>query len=157
MREAIGGSQLLLIVVTLIIVIMMLLAGSVGYTKAFKARNAIINLVQENGGYGISASGVLANAEDEIDALLTEMGYKEVIGTRLQCTTNDFPNKNIEVLDAARGRNYNFCVYQFEELDTGNRYYGVKTFMYFELPIFGRTDAFVFPIYGDTYTFFKVQ
>lgn len=152
MREAIGGSQLLLIIVTLIIVIMMLLAGSIGYTKAFKARNAIVNIVQEHGGYGISAALVLENGEEQIDALLTEMGYKATIGTDLRCNESDYDN----VIDVVRGSNYNFCLYHFEEPDSKNQYYGVKTFMYFELPIFGRNDMFAIPIYGDTYTFFKV-
>lgn len=153
MREAIGGSQLLLIVVTLIIVIMMVLAGSVGYTKAFKARNAIINLIQENGAYDKSADAVLNDAEEAIDNLLKEMGYKETIGTNLKCNMSDYDN----VIDVTRGSNYNFCVYHFEEVESKNRYYGIKTYMYFELPLFGRNDLFSIPIYGDTYTFFKVE
>ena len=153
MREAIGGSQLLLIIVTLIIVIMMVLAGSVGYTKAFKAKNAIINFVQENGAYDKSAAAVLNEAEDDIDNLLKEMGYKEVIGVNLKCSDKDYDN----VIDYAQGSNYNFCVYHFQEPESKSRYYGVKTFMYFELPLFGRNDMFAIPIYGETYSFYEIR
>ena len=59
MREAIGGSQLLLIIITIFIVVMMLLAGSIGYTKAFKARNGILNIVQSHGAYGENAETVM--------------------------------------------------------------------------------------------------
>lgn len=155
MRESIGSSQLLLIVVTIIIVIMMLIAGSIGYSKAFKARNAIINIVQENGGYGISAEKVLERSEEEIGMLLNEMGYKTSVGTNKKCTDRN-SSKFLAYEVPAQSNNYSFCIYHYTE-ENGNQYYGVETYMYFELPIFGRNNNFVIPIYGDTYTFFKID
>ena len=147
MREAIGGSQLLMIVITLIIIIMMLLAGSIGYTKAFKARNAVLNIVQKNGGYGISVDKVLETSEKEIVDVLKDMGYKTSIGSNNKCSDRGTDQ-------VAKDTNYNFCIYQFTD-EYGNQHYGVETYMYFELPIFGRNDMFAIPIYGDTYTFYK--
>ena len=156
MRESIGSSQLLLIVVTIIIVIMMLLAGSIGYSKAFKARNAIINIIQENATYGMSASAILSDSDDEIGAILNEMGYKTSMGAGRNCRNHNSIEK-YSLYEAEKSTNYNYCIYHYEDKLTGNQYYGVETYMYFELPIFGRTDMFVIPIYGDTYTFFKME
>lgn len=154
MREAIGSSQLLLIVVTIIIVIMMLLAGSIGYSKAFKARNAIINIVEENGGFGVNVSTVMERSEEEIGTLLNEMGYKTTMGSGRTCT--DRNSSKFSEYEVERNNNYNFCIYRYVEEETGNQYYGIETYMYFELPLFGRNDMFVIPIYGDTYTFFRI-
>ena len=153
MREAIGGSQLLMIIITLVIVIMTLLAGSIGYTKAFKARNAIVNIVQKNGGYGISADKVLNDSKDEIVEVLKDMGYKTSIGSNRNCT--DRNAEKYSLYEVQKDYNYNFCVYRFIDKETGSQHYGIETYMYFELPLFGRNDMFSFPIYGDTYTFFK--
>lgn len=153
MREAIGSSQILLIIVVLIVVIMMFLAGSIGYTKAFKARNSIVNIVQTHGRYGKSAEAVLEEARDEIGNILNEMGYKTNIGSKLDCTDRNSDEK-YGVYEVAHDRDYSFCIYRFVDKQ-GNQLYGVETYMYFELPVFGRNDRFAFPIYGDTYTFFQ--
>lgn len=160
MREAIGGSQLLLIVVTIFIVTMMLLAGSIGYTKAFKARNAILNIVQSHGAYGKDAPTVMADddIEDEIATLLNEMGYHTKIGSTGACKKysklqEQYGSGNVT---KSENQNYNFCVYSMID-EKGNRLYGVETYMYFELPLFGRTDIFSFPLYADSYTFFKTE
>ena len=153
MREAIGGSQLLMIIVTIIVIVMMLLASSIGYSKAFKARNAILNIVQENGGYGISANTVLEHSKDEIVSLLNEMGYKTSVGSNRSCT--DRSSSKYSEYEEAKDYNYNFCVYRYIDAETGNQYYGVETYMYFELPLFGKNDRFAIPMYADSYTFFK--
>lgn len=153
MREAIGGSQLLIIALTIIIVVMMLLSGSIGYSKAFKARNAILNIVQENGGYDVSANAVLEYSKDEIVSLLKEMGYKTSVGSTRSCTNRN-SNKYSEY-EEAKDYNYNFCVYRYIDAESGNQHYGVETYMYFELPVFGKNDRLAIPMYADSYTFFK--
>lgn len=161
MREAIGSTRILFIVVTIVIATMMLLAASIGYTKAFKARNAIINVIQKNAAYGLSATDVLVASEHEIHCILSGtakaecngeagLGYKVNVGTAGNCSG---PNKTGE-LDRDRDRDYAFCVYHMQNED-GSQYYRVQTFIYFELPVFGRNDRFAIPLYADTYTFYK--
>lgn len=155
MKEAIGGSQLLMIIIVLVIVIMMLLAGSIGYSKAFKARNAIVNITQEHGGYGISVEKMFQDgAEVEIAEVLNDMGYKTSIGSK-GCSCDDINSNVYECLDYSNSAQYNFCIYHLEDTQTGNQLYKVKTYMYFELPVFGRNDMFAIPIYADTYSFPK--
>lgn len=162
MREAIGGSQLLLIVVTIFIVVMMLLAGSIGYTKAFKARNAILNIVQTHGAYGENAVTLMAKnggeAESEIATILNDMGYNVSIGSSKGCKRLDELKNSSSVsnVECWKSNQYNFSVYSMYDAQ-GNMRYAVETYMYFELPLFGKTDLFSFPLYADSYTFFKVE
>lgn len=162
MREAIGGSQLLLIVVTIFIVTMMLLAGSIGYSKAFKARNSILNIVQSHGAYGVDAVSLMAQndgiAEKEIGELLNDMGYNVSIGRTNGCRKlSEFKN-NTSLTDVTcwKSNQYNFSVYSMYD-ENGYMRYGIETYMYFELPIFGKTDLFAFPLYADSYTYFKTE
>lgn len=155
MREAIGGSQLLLIVVTLVIVIMLLLAGSIGYSKAFKTRNSILNIVQKNGGYNISAAKVLVDSNDEIGTILNDIGYNTRIGSNRNCTDRSDSRKLASNgYEVEKSTDYNFCIYHYTE-ENGDQYYGVETYMYFELPIFGSNDMFVIPMYSESYVFRK--
>lgn len=164
MREAIGGSQLLLIVVTILIVTMLLLAGSIGYTKAFKARNAILNIVQSNGSYGQDAATFMekTDAEEEIATLLQDMGYNVKIGSSNGCR-KEKEFQSIQGDDSAissfscwQSQQYNFSIYTIYD-NNGGMHYGIETYMYFELPLFGRTDIFSFPLYAETYNFKKTE
>lgn len=163
MREAIGGSQLLLIVVTIFIVTMMLLAGSIGYTKAFKARNAILNIVQSHGAYGEDAVTLMAKnngvAEEEIVNLLNNMGYNVTIGSSNGCKRLDELKNNSSLSEVScwKSSQYNFSVYSMLDEANGTWRYGVETYMYFELPLFGKTDLFSFPLYADSYSYFKSE
>lgn len=158
MREAIGGSHLLMIIVTIIIAIMMLLAASISYTKAFKARNAVLNIIQKNGGYGITAADVVSRSEEELNEVLDGLGYKLNTDVSRACPDQgkDGVMLNGQSADVQKGHQYNFCVYHMQNED-GNQYYRIQTFMYFELPVFGRNDRFSIPIFADTYTYFKTQ
>ena len=162
MREAIGGSQLLLIIITIFIVVMMLLAGSIGYTKAFKARNGILNIVQSHGAYGENAETVMTKndgeAEKEILSLLNNMGYNVTIGRSNGCKklSELKNNSSLKEVNCWKSSDYNFSIYSM--MDTENNWrYGVETYMYFELPLFGKNDIFSFPLYADSYTFLRTE
>ena len=55
MREAIGGTWLMGLVVTFIAIFSGFLAYSISYTKAFRVKNEIINIIEKNEGYTDSA------------------------------------------------------------------------------------------------------
>lgn len=154
-RESIGGSQVLIISVSILLIMIVVLSASIGYTKAFKARNAMLNIIQKHGGYDKSAITVMEEAGEEIYDTLNKMGYMISAGSKKSCPNKESSSyKLVEGEQVYQDQNYKFCIYHLEDND-GNRHYGVQTYMYFELPIFGRNDRFSFPIYGDTYTFFK--
>ena len=54
MREAIGGTWLTGLVITFIVLFSGFLAYSINYTKAFRVKNEIINIIEKNEGYTIS-------------------------------------------------------------------------------------------------------
>lgn len=156
MKEAIGSTKVLFIVITLIIVIMLLLAASISYTKAFKVKNAILNVVEKNGGYGISAESVLLASENEIDNLLAEIGYqtRRNVNTNA-CNCNAFQNDSaISDCDVAESINYDYCIFHLTYSESGNQFYKIRTHVYFDLPLFGRNGSFSFPIFGETYMYF---
>lgn len=144
-----------MISVVILLIMIIVLSASIGYTKAFKARNAILNIVQKYGDYDKSVEKVMEDASEEIYETLKNMGYMVSAGANKKCPNRSSESyKIVEDEQIYQDQNYKFCVYHFEDND-GNRHYGVQTYMYFELPIFGKNDRFSFPIYGDTYTFFK--
>ena len=51
MKESIGGTWLLGFVLVFIVIFSAYLAVSINYTKAFKVKNRIINIIEENEGY----------------------------------------------------------------------------------------------------------
>lgn len=152
MRESIGGAQVLMICVTILLVIIVVLSASIGYTKAFKARNGLVNLVQKYAKYDDSVTTVLNNSgfQEEAGDLLKKMGYMVSAGAGKNCTDRK-PNTYSDY-EVWHDNNYNFCLYRYED-EQGNQHYGVETYMYFELPIFGTNDRFSFPLYGETFTF----
>ena len=51
MKESIGGTWLIGIVALFIVLFSAFMAYSINYTKAFRAKNGIIDLIEQNEGY----------------------------------------------------------------------------------------------------------
>ena len=68
MREAIGGTWIFSIVIVFIVLFTSFLALSVNYSKAFKVKNGIVNIIEKR--EGISDATV-----DEISDYLNNVGY----------------------------------------------------------------------------------
>lgn len=140
MREAIGSSLLLSIVVFIVGVVLILLVNSLSYSKAFKVKNRIINLISE--------SETLNT--DEIDADLATIGYE--LNKNTDCSKTSFYKTNncrnsdgiayegcnqdsdIEIINI--NPDYDYCIYK-TTLANGSYYYSVVTFTHFDLPIVG--------------------
>ncbi len=152
MREAIGGSWMLGIVVVFIMLFTAYLAVSINYTKAFKVKNRIINLIEENEGFSTNTSagnGGMAGVsddelkrssktEDKIYAYLKEVGYATT-----QIQDNQCPS-------GFSKRDGGYCVRRV--CDGNGSYYKVRTFIKFEIPIFWKT--FTIPVSGETKTLY---
>lgn len=146
MREAIGGTWLLGIVVLFIVLFSAFLALSVNYTKAFKVKNKIVNIIEENEGFSSNNTGGVttkpgseleesSRTEDKIYAYLTEMGYATTRIDSKRCTDDD-----MEYVDGG------YCIKRV--CNDQGAYYKVRTFIKVELPIIYQT--FTFPINGET-------
>ena len=159
MREAFGGTWILGFVVLFIVLFSGYLAVSVNYTKAFKVKNRIINIIEENEGYSESnyTSSVMesmstddlkasSQTEDKIYAFLKEIGYRTTEISESRCP-ND-ANGNSTYQDGG------YCVETLSN-DQGYRYYKVTTFIKLEIPIVWFNITI--PITGETRVLYNAQ
>ena len=70
MRDAIGGVFTLQIILVFVLLINGYMAYSVNYTRAFRVKNEIINIVEQKEGFTEGGT-----AADEISALVKTAGY----------------------------------------------------------------------------------
>lgn len=71
MKEAIGTSYVFTLVMTFVGILIAMFVGSIAYTKGFKVRNKIIDIIDKEQGYTLRAGG----AKDQIDQSLAKIGY----------------------------------------------------------------------------------
>lgn len=140
MREAIGSSLLFNLVIMIVIVMIAFLVGSLSYSKAFKVKNRIINIIEKHDGYD-------GNAVTEINSELKEMGYR--VNNEKNCP--DKTNEGFKLVP--NSSSYEYCVYvAYTTIDSENveknPYYKVITYMYFDIPVIG--GLLHFPVSGET-------
>lgn len=143
MREAVGNVFIVNFIITFVGIFIFFFAGSTAYTKAFKVKNKIINIIEEYETYNNS------DVKAKINDYLSEAGYRVI--TSYTCPMRD----GSKVVNGANGNSnvindYQYCIYEFTDNDSENdyKYYGVQTYMYFDFPIIGKTIAI--PVYGET-------
>ena len=135
MREAIGGTWLYSIVIVFIVLFTSYLAVSVNYSKAFKVKDRIITIIENN-------EGLNSDSRDLISDYLSSNGYF-VYGS---CSKGEKGYEQSNSLDSK----YKYCVSK-KESGTGTyrkTYYKVKVFFRIDLPIIG--NFFTFPVSGET-------
>jgi len=119
-----------------------LLVGSIAYSKCFKIRNRMIDIIEKHNGY-------TETAKLEIEENLSSIGYRIV---DKPCPTQVRSKEAVENMQLMEPQSdYHFCVYQ-RGTNRGN-YYGVLVYMHFDIPIIG--DWFEIPIYGETKTIYS--
>ena len=118
------------------------------YSKAYKAKNRIITIIEKYGEYDIK------NTEEinEISNNLASGGYQTVFNTNDECKKR-FSGKGGNVLDVPEtgGRGYHYCVIEYQ--NGLGKYYQVVTFMEFNIPILG--GVLKFPVKGETKILYK--
>ena len=144
MREAIGGTWLLTIVLVFIVLFSSFLALSINYSKAFKVKNGIVNIIEKN-------EGLSDDSQDEIKDYLTTVGYLIYSSCPKNLTEQGDKTKLAGFEHyAANANKYLYCVAKTDD-DSGNikkSYYKVTVFFRVDLPILG--EIFTFPISGET-------
>ena len=136
MRESIGGAWILGIVMTFIVLFASFLAISINYSKAFKVKNNVVDLIEKHEGMN----------EDAAEAI---WGYLQSQGYILKDNCKDSKalgfDKNNTTSDKAL-----YCVKRNKVDDTAldKTYYSVEVFFRLDLPIFG--DIFTFSVTGET-------
>ena len=162
MKGALGNALIMNIVITFMIIFFSLLIGSMAYSKAYKTKNYLINMIEKYEDEGLSkftdeeeAAGKKWNTE--VNEYLKNVGY-QINGNKSTCKHRDGyqvarDNKN----------DYNYCIYINYNIDGGDqnalvllRYnYLVLVYMQFDIPVLG--NYFRLPVTGETrsYTIFR--
>lgn len=157
MREAIGSAFLVNLILIFIAVISALVIGSISYSKAYKVKDKIIYAIEKYDGW-------TNKTQTEVDKSLMSIGYKVNSGKNSSCEKiykrkigDKYKVENL-IHGANLGVNeFDYCVYHYKATDFGGQlgdYYGVTTFMHFDIPLIG--GLLEFPVSGETSVIYDV-
>ncbi len=133
MKESIANAYIFNIVIVFVVIFIFFFAGSLTYSKAFKVKNRIVDIIEKYEDYN-------TDAVTEISSTLGEMGY------RVNTSNKGCDIRNGKESLTMTFNSYRYCVYEYET--PKGKYYGVAAYMYFDLPIIGQ--SLEFPVYGET-------
>jgi len=137
MKDAVGGSLLLYVVLFFVGVIILFFANIMSYSKAYRVKNRIINILEQHGDIPSSEFN-LSKRSDLIKVInedLVNIGYRVASsGSKSTCNFNyneDKPN-NKKCKNFNTG-NVDYCVCRIDA--TNGFYYEVITFTQFDFPV----------------------
>lgn len=149
MRSSIGTALLSNIIIVFLVVMITFLVGALSYTKAYRIKNNVINLIEREKGFNAT----------KVDEMLSEIGYRVVDNTGVTCedvrSGAKGPYEPGYLVSGNTMKKYRYCVYRytFPQPDGTNAYvYSVTTYMYFDIPLIG--SMLEFPIRGETKTLY---
>ena len=147
MKDAIGGTFSLQIILFFLVVINAYLAFSVNYTKAFRIKNNIIAIIEQQEGYTVSSAiGGEESAETRIFNLMKSANYT-INKSDLKC--NKMGNGYKTIYDDIEKAG--FCLKLHKNAD-GSGYYTVVTQVNIDIPIVNNILPLsgIFSIKGET-------
>ena len=158
MRESIGGTWLTGIVITFLALFAGFLAYSISYTKAFRVKDNIIQIIESNEGFTTAANTrenviedvlnasedqLVANgsAEAEIYNFIRKIGYN--YASNIRCDN--------DVFDTAK---YGYCIEKHctNSVNVDKVYYKVTSYIALQIPVVN--IAVQIPISGETATLY---
>lgn len=140
MKAATGNAMLMNIMIVFIVIVMALLVTSISYTKAFRVKNRIIDIIEYYDGDFSNNKDKITN---EINTSLSSVGYR--LSSSKSCKKID----NKEALKI--NTNYQVCIYEYSDTNY-NKYYKVISYMYFDVPLIG--GILNIPVSGETKVFY---
>ncbi len=141
MKAATGNTMLMNIMIVFMVIVMALLIASISYTKAFRIKNRIIDIIEYYDGDFENRQNEITN---EINASLSSIGYR--LSSNNSCKTID--DKEAIIMNT----NYQVCIYEYDDSLRG-KYYKVISYMYFDVPIVG--GILNIPVSGETKLFYE--
>ncbi len=139
MKEAFGTAYVVNFVIIFVILFIFFFVAGMSYTKAFKIKNRIVDIIEENECYSEDAT---CASKEQIDKILSDAGYR-VTNSKPDCKT--IQGQDVELLTTTTNT-FNYCVYKFKS--SKGSYYKAAAFMYYEIPVIG--VHMKFPVYGET-------
>lgn len=153
MRGAIGNAMVMNILITFIILTTAFLVSSISYSKAFKVKTKIIDIIEKYDGDFNKTSGNESVITSEINQFLGQTGYRTTSATA-KGNCNKYVDSSKETLMGTTS-SYDICIIQKNNNSSTYHgpYYKVVVYMYFDFPIIG--DMIKIPVSGETRSFFK--
>lgn len=148
MRGAIGNAMVMNIVITFIILTTAFLVGSISYSKAFKVKTKIVDIIEKyDGDFNLGEGKTIMS---EIETYLGETGYRTSSATNSSC--KKYASDGDTIMSSTS--NYDICIIAKNSNSGSYRpeYYKVVVYMYFDFPIIG--DMIKIPVTGETKSFF---
>lgn len=137
MRDAFGGTFMIELMLIFLAIYIAFIAVALNYAKAFKVKNEIINIIEQNEG---------------IDDYNNNTGVIGKINSRLQSMSYyvKIENRNNQLNDNTHCYEEGYCIIETNSTINGINasYYEVVTYIRIELPFFGLN--FTVPIQGET-------
>lgn len=138
MKEAIANVGVFNIMIVFVVVLLTLFVGSLGYIKAYKVKDYIINEIETDEGWDDLT-------EKKVDDFLIDVGYQSDF--EINCPSFD-GGKAIKT-----NSSYKYCVYKFDldEDNSSNKtgvYYKVIAYIKYDFPIIGQMVKI--PVSGET-------
>ena len=135
MKEGIGGTFMIYVFLVFLAVYITFVAVAFNYARAFKVKNKVIDIIEQNEGVNFSNT---SGAMGEIETYLGQVSY-HVTGI----DRNDCPASEYQYLNSERG----YCLHEIDS-GTNGKYYKVKTFIRLEIPFLDL--GFTIPVKGET-------
>lgn len=159
MKESVGNAFVFGFFAFFAFLTVMILTISINYSRASKIKNRLLEKVEAYAQLISTSSNSIDETTDridfdsedfkyEIEHELASLGYRRNEGGFLQndCELNGEDEKSQSAIVMNPQSNYKYCIYAYPT--SRGYYYGVKTYMYFDIPIIG--SLLEFPIYGET-------
>lgn len=138
MKDAVGGSLLLNLVVFFTAVVILFFAGIMTYSKAYKVKNRIIEVIEKHGTYN-------TNAKNEINNDLTRIGYR--VSSKKLTNAKCSGDSSMGSCTNLNTTTQQYCVCSKGNLQNGTSY-EVITYVYFDFPVIG--ELIRIPVRGET-------
>lgn len=145
MKEAIGNASVFGLAIAFIGIMILVFLSSLNYTKAFKIKNRIVDIIEQyDDGY---STGNRTAINDQIESVLKEIGYG-VNTSNKQCPDIVKNGQTYKVLNNTY--NYRYCIYEFSS--TRGSYYKAVAYMQLDIPVIG--EYIQIPVSGETKVFY---
>ena len=140
MREAIGGAMTIQIIVIFMLLINAYLAFSVSYTRAFKMKNQVINIIENNEGYPNNEDVGGCTVDNPQGAICQIVSYINEIGYN----GADYPQNDDGCPYPKKGQQFGICIIPHKKDIAGNSnasqsysgiYYTVYTYININIPV----------------------
>lgn len=152
MRDAVGGTFMIKIFLIFLALYIIFVGVAVNYAKAFRVKNKIINIIEQNEGITSYTDTGQGSVLGQINESLNEYHYKVQGVDRDKCPENQYG-----YIDDEHG--YCIGLVKTEPKSDGitQEYYRVRTFVIISFPFFEDALSFRIKIEGETRKIERIQ